>query len=315
MSVEREGAMGVLERNYDERRPRRGGWFDGRGPRRMNTWLIVANVAVFVAALFLGGSDINRNPFFVHGHFSTYHFLRLEVWRLVTFQFLHADVMHIAMNMFGLWVFGPIVESQLGGRKYLAFYLVCGIAGGLMYLLLNLLGFLAGSAGVAHVPALLYGSAKTPLVGASAGVFGMIMASAFIRPNDRMQVLFLPFELKLKQVAYGYVAVAVISLVFGSKNQGGEAAHVGGAVAGFFFVRNSHLLRDFFDVFKDSRKAAGSVVSRGGIARGGGREISDAEIDRILAKVRAEGMASLTAAEKKTLHDRTEQDRRRATGS
>ena len=182
-----------------------------------------------------------------------------------------------------------------------------------MYLLLNLLGYVAGSAGVVHVPVLLYGSAKTSLVGASAGVFGMIMASAFIRPDDRMQMLFLPFELKLKQVAYGYVAVAAISLLFGSRNAGGEAAHVGGAIAGFFFVRNSHLLRDFFDVFKDSRKAGGSRAA--GARSGGAREVSDAEVDRILAKVRAQGMASLTAAEKKTLHDRTEQDRRRATGS
>jgi membrane associated rhomboid family serine protease len=195
------------------------------------------------------------------GHFSTYAgILRLEVWRLITFQFLHGSILHIVFNMLGLWTFGRIVEEQLGSKRYLAFYLVCGMAGGLMYLLLNLLGFIVASTTGFAVPGLLVQHVSTPLIGASAGVFGVIMACAKIAPNDEVSFFGL-IPMKLKQFAYGYVILSLMMLLFGAKNAGGEAAHLGGAIAGFYFIRNSHLLRDFFDVF-------GKAKSRVQAARG-----------------------------------------------
>jgi hypothetical protein len=78
-------------------------------------------------------------PLHALGHFSTYlAVFKLEVWRLVTFQFLHANVTHLLFNMIGLYMFGGMVEQYLGSKRYLAFYLACGICGGLGYLLLNL---------------------------------------------------------------------------------------------------------------------------------------------------------------------------------
>ncbi len=241
-------------------------------------------------------------PLTAYGHFSTTKgFLRLEVWRLVTFQFLHASMTHIFFNMLGLWIFGGIVEQYLGSSRYLAFYLVCGICGGLLYLLLNLLG-------VAHIP--LPGSLKvglsTPLVGASAGVFGVIIACAYIAPNTVVRLLFPPIPMKMKTFAYGYLLIAAANLlVIKGANQGGDAAHVGGALGGYFFIRRPHLLRDFFDVFGNSNKAgpkAGRPVKR----RGGA---SDKEIDRILDKVNTHGLHSLSDTEKKALRKAT-QDRR-----
>jgi membrane associated rhomboid family serine protease len=193
------------------------------------------------------------------GHFSTYTgVLRLEVWRLITFQFLHGGILHLALNMLGLWSFARPVEEHLGPKRYLAFYLMCGIAGGLMYLLLNLAGFTIFATTGAQVPGLLVQHVSTPLIGASAGVFGVIMACAKLAPDEDASIFGL-ISLPMKHFAYGYVIISLIMLLAGARNAGGEAAHLGGAIAGFFFIRNSHLLRDFFDIFgraSDRMKAA-----------------------------------------------------------
>ncbi len=241
------------------------------------------------------GIEVHRlhDPVSAFGYFSTWSgFFGIEMWRFVTFQFLHANWVHLAMNMFGLWVFGGIVESQLGFKKYAAFYLVCGIFGAVGYLALNFLGAGLGL----QLPGLLFDNLRTPLVGASAGVFGVIMACAYIAPQERVILILLPVPLRLWMLAYGYVAIAAFNLLSGGRNAGGDAAHIGGAVAGYFFIRNSHLLRDFFDIFGDSRKPP---------ARG-----DDREVDRILDKTRAEGIGSLTEAERETLRRETERQRR-----
>lgn len=232
------------------------------------------------------------DPLTAFGHFSTGKgafavdhrgvVLGLEVWRLVTFQFLHANIIHIFFNMFGLFIFGSMVERFLGSKRYLAFYLVCGIFGGVTYLLLNLAGQV-----FTGMPGLLPNSPYTPLVGASAGVFGVILAGAYIAPNAMLQLLIPPVPIKLKWFAYGYVALAALSLFTGSANAGGEAAHIGGAVAGAFFIRRSHLLRDFFDVLGDSRKSGATGDTR--------------DIDEILAKVSKDGLGSLSKRERERL--------------
>ena len=257
-----------------------------------------------------------HDALFTLGHFSTYMgFQRLEVWRLITFQFLHGGFLHIAFNMLGLWMFGRVVEDHLGRKKYLAFYLICGICGGLMYLILNGLGTIFARQGWPIIPGLLDISTTTPLVGASAGVFGVIMACAFFEPNVRVQLLFPPVPMRMKVFAYCYVGLAIIMVIWGTSNAGGEAAHVGGAIAGYFFSRNSHLLLDFFDVVGDSRKSPRLAKSKSvadKVLRPAKAEFSQkeqaifAEVDRILAKQRAEGVQSLTDAEKETLKKATD---------
>lgn len=66
----------------------------------------------------------------------------LEVWRLVSFQFLHANIWHVGFNMLGLYFFGSMVEQYLGRKRYAAYYLMCGLSGGVLYLILNLVGAL-----------------------------------------------------------------------------------------------------------------------------------------------------------------------------
>ncbi|MDX2148620.1 MAG: rhomboid family intramembrane serine protease [Planctomycetota bacterium] len=252
--------MGLADRDYSRD--------DGSAPRgatSFNTILIIVNVAIFVLGAF---SQPLRDALRDYGHFSTHHlFKNLEFWRLISFQFLHANLLHLFFNMLGLWIFGKWVEDQLGSKMYAAFYLVCGIFGGVAYCVLNGLGWLSQHYGLPRIPGLLINDTTVNLVGASAGVFGVIMACAFLSPNAVIQLLFPPIPLKMRTFAYAYVGIAVVNLFIngpsGANNAGGDAAHLGGAAAGYFFIRNKHLLRDFFDVFSDSRKA------RGGRARGG----------------------------------------------
>src|SRR4051812_29963339 len=128
-------------------------------------WLIAINVAVFVLDVLTG------QLLTAWGYFSVYAaFARLQLWRIVTFQFLHADPGHIFFNMLSLYFFGPIVENWLGRKRYLAFYLMCGMSGALGYLVLWRAG-------------LVIGSSASPLIGASAGVFGVLIACVRIAPN------------------------------------------------------------------------------------------------------------------------------------
>jgi hypothetical protein len=146
-------------------------------------------------------------------------------------------------------------------------------------------------------------------------VFGVIMACARIEPNTVVQLVFPPIPLKIKWLAYIYVAIAAGNLIFGGANAGGDAAHVGGAIAGFFFIRNPHLLMDFFDVFGDSRAKANKAAKAGrAAARQGPSANEAAEVDRILAKVATQGLHSLTNAEKATLAKTTQRQRERDAG-
>lgn len=318
--------MGIYDREYIRVGRRSTSGMGSVRALSLNTWLIIVNVAVFVLQKFFeaGGVMVQvtryvpvpgtgqfvknlvpMDPLTAFGHFSTYQgFQRLEVWRLVSFQFLHGGFWHIAMNMFGLFIFGGMVEQYLGRKRYLAFYLVCGVFGGIAYLVLNLMEAVLGI----PLPG-AFENPTMPLIGASAGVYGVIVAAAFIAPNAMVMLLFPPVPLKLKWLAYGYVALAAFVVVSGGPNAGGQAAHLGGAVAGYFFIRNAHLLRDFFDVFQDSRKPGGTAGRAGRARRERTPDVG--EVDRILTKVREVGMHALTDGERRTLRRATEAERRK----
>lgn len=246
------------------------------------------------------------------GHFSTAKaFLALEVWRFVSFQFLHVSLIHLGLNLLALWVFGPDVEEYLGRKRYMALYLVCGVFGAVTYLLLNLLGQVIP--GGSMIPGLLVDDIRTPLVGASAGIFGIMLAAAFVAPHRIIQVLFV-FSVRQRPAIYAFFAIAVISLLLNTNNAGGEAAHVGGAAAGYYFIRRMYLLRDFFDVLGED----GDKGKKPGPSRGSPRAVAGeakpvavsvtpepAEVDAILDKIRQQGSQSLTEAERKILAEAT----------
>ena len=251
-------------------------------------------------------------PLWVWGYFSTstalltldqyVGFRGFEFWRFITFQFLHADLMHLLFNMIGLYFFGSLVEQYLGSKRYLAFYLICGMAGAGMYLMLNFAGWSVFSLTGRDLPILLVNDPGTPLVGASAGVFGVVMASAFLVPNARV-LLFFVIPMRLSTLAYGLVAVALLSVFFGSQNAGGQAAHIGGALAGFWFIRHPHSLHGFFDFLGryDPTSRSGAAYRAGRLRTVGA--VEDAEVDRILGKIHREGLQGLTSREKKILRE------------
>ncbi len=252
------------------------------------------------------GNRIGSDLFFVmtpiqaYGHFSTAKgFFGLEVWRLISFQFLHANFTHLFFNMFGMFIFGGMVERQLGFKRYAAFYLVCGICGGIAYLSLNFIGSVLG----VQLPGVLIDRTTMPLVGASAGVFGIIMACAYFYPKAEV-LLFGIVPLTIRTLAYAYVIFAGINLFRSGPNAGGDAAHLGGAIAGYFFIRNLHLLRDFFDIFGNSSKPKDGRPPKSGRTRG-----KPKDIDRILDKVNQEGLASLSEREKRLLRSASEESR------
>lgn len=239
------------------------------------------------------------------GHFSTAKAFvpGFQVWRFITFQFLHYDIMHLAFNMIGLWFVGGMVEQHLGRKRYAAFYLVCGIFGALMYLFLNFLGYSLDSAfgkGAVHIPGVLFNDVYTPLIGASAGVFGVLIAAARLEPNATVWVYFL-FPVRLRIAVLVLAAITLFNLFAGSHNAGGEAAHVGGIIAGYYFIRRPYLLRDFFDVLGNSRRPPrrpGAATARRRPPPSLGLE---GEIERILRKVESEGIQSLSEHEKRLL--------------
>ena len=253
--------MGIYDRDY-YRNPPRGG-FGVFAIWSVTTWLIVLNCVVFVADGVMQRAQVRRameqlqrdvvgldqdeferqqdafderyyalamrgGPITQWGYFSVEKAIfRGQIWRLVTFQFLHATPTHLAMNMFGLFLFGQIVEGQFGSRRYLAFYLLCGLAGAVMYALLWACGILIDSAAV-------------PMVGASAGVFGVMMAAAEIAPE--MEIWIWIATVPIRVLAWVSMAMAALVVLRIGPNAGGEAAHLGGGILGFVLIRNQHFL-------------------------------------------------------------------------
>jgi membrane associated rhomboid family serine protease len=205
----------------------------------VTTWLIVINVAVYVLNMFLVVVKVDprtemgyRVPLLWDlGYFSVDTAIsRFQIWRFITFQFLHdpRGLGHILFNMLALYFFGPLIEAYLGRRRFLAFYLISGIGGGVMYVVLWGLGFISGGA----------------LIGASAGIFGVLVAAARVAP-DATVLIYGAIPMRLKTMAWVMIAIAVFTIFSGGYNAGGEAAHLGGAAIGFLLISNPRLLNPF----------------------------------------------------------------------
>jgi membrane associated rhomboid family serine protease len=204
--------------------------------RSITTWLIIINVVVFIVDILLFRHGIGYvvtiprvgsmlfPPLQFWGHFSEVFAIgKLQLWRFITFQFLHENLSHIVFNMITLYFFGPLVEEEMGRRQFLPFYLLCGMGGAAMYLLLLVLGF--------HI-----GSAWVPLIGASAGIFGVLVAAAVLEPHAEVLVFGI-IPIPLRRMAYLFILYALFTVLFSGSNAGGQAAHLGGAVVGYALTR------------------------------------------------------------------------------
>ncbi|MBX2852511.1 MAG: rhomboid family intramembrane serine protease [Phycisphaeraceae bacterium] len=278
----------------------------GVGRRSITFWLLVINISVFVldGILFRAGVVVGiQTPYGVlpvgplegFGYFSAgTTIFGLQAWRLLTFQFLHGGIGHLLGNMIGLFFFGPMVEQYWGSKRFLAFYLLCGFSGVLGYLALWGSGLVVSQTWV-------------PLVGASAGIFGILVSAAVIAPNTRVLFMLL-FPIPLKVLIWVIIGIAAYTVVAQGNqpgaNAGGEAAHLGGALLGFIFMKKAGLLnwadrlspeaiRDGYNKGRHEKKVKKEQATR-------------QEVDRILAKVSEKGLQSLTSREKKILQQDTD---------
>lgn len=214
----------------------------------------------------------------------------------MSYQFLHYDFMHILFNMIGLYFFGPMLEKWWGSRRFLAFYLLCGISGAAVMTLLS------------FVPGLLFVGSLTQLVGASGSLFGILAGAAVLFPHQRVMLLFPPIPMAMRTMALLFMGLAFLSVMAGTPNAGGDAAHLGGALLGFILIKNARWL-NWADRLSPSAIQDG--VNKGRFERKRRREVADqAEVGRILDKVRDKGLASLTRKEKNTLNEETERQNR-----
>lgn len=236
--------MGIYDREYIRTGGGRGASADEFGRLRalsITAWLIGINVAVYLLDPMLQrlnwvlvqtgpGRYASVPPFEYFGHFSAATAIwGGQVWRFITFQFLHANFQHLLFNMLGLYFFGQMMETYLGRQRFLTFYLLCGVAGAAAYLLLWAAGMLVSNAYV-------------PLVGASAGIFGMLAAAAQVAPRAKVMLMFPPMPVELRTWAYVMLGIATATILFAGPNAGGEAAHLGGALLGIFLIRSPRLL-------------------------------------------------------------------------
>ena len=247
-------------------------------------WLLIVNIVVFLSGFLI--------PKF--GAFLLYWFsvwpkdlgMSMQIWRLITYQFLHGGLGHIFWNMFILFFFGSMLERLWGSRKFLTFYLVCGATGGIFYPILAHIGWLD----VAF------------LIGASGSILGMLAAAAILFPNMIVYV-FGVFPLRMSIVAIILVVMSILPLLRPdvSANAGGEAAHLGGMVAGAIYVISEKWRQKF------------KMKVQTGIWQKKMTEHRDLqlELDRILKKVHDHGLHSLTHREKKILKQATKSEQMR----
>lgn len=251
--------------------------------------ILIANAAVFVLDyLILQRSTGYPPPLLKFGAFtieSGLHELRL--WEFFTFQFLHANELHILLNSVGLFFFGPWLERHLGSRHFLIYYLLCGAAGAGFYTLISYLGI---------IPLVTY----MPLVGASAGIYGIFMGVAIVSPDLRVQLLFPPIVLTMRQIAIVILAFATVKVIFNLKNAGGDAGHLGGAILGFLLMRFAPWLgrAPKMDIHapRFSQRYESKLSPRSNLQLS-----EDSEVDTILDKISKEGFQSLTEEEKAIL--------------
>lgn len=262
----------------------------------MVAWLLGINAGIFLLNNVLLGSS--RGDGFSParwGYFSVEKgIFGLQIWRWITYQFLHAGFGHVLFNMIGLYFFGPLMERWWGSRRFLAFYLLCGVGGAALFSLFT------------FVPDVIGVTSRSRMVGASGALFGILVGCAVLYPHQQVMLLIPPIPMKMRTMAMVFLGLALLSLMAGAQNAGGEAAHLGGALLGWILIRNPGWL-DFANT-----EISEKIQHRRATHQRDNRAKEEAEIDRILDKVRDKGLASLTNKEKKTLQRAT--DRQRGVG-
>jgi membrane associated rhomboid family serine protease len=262
-----------------------------RSPLSLTPWvrrLIIANAVVYLLTI-----TVFTGVWFAQSFAFAPLAVAKQPWTVVTYMFLHAGFLHLVFNCLVLFFFGPAVEEHMGGWAFIRYYFLCGIGGAVLSFALVFL-----SAG--------------PVVGASAAVYGVSLAFAYYWPNTPIYVFPLPFPIKVKWVV-AFLAATDLLVVW--RNDGvAHLAHLGGFLFGFIYLKTERLLASRAKGALEPRTEArvlvhpSAEVARHREVPPTRRDREDAtqrEIDRVLDKISAKGMGSLTAEERRFLNDQS----------
>ncbi len=186
----------------------------------VTTALIVANVAMFLLQNLIPGLIV---PFALWplGASAMSSQVSFAPWQLVTYAFLHGGLTHLAFNMFALYMFGSAIEQVFGTRRFVLYYFVAVISAALTQLV-----FSAVTGG-------LY-----PTVGASGGIFGILLAYGMYFPHTRLMLLFPPIPMRARTFVILYAVIELFLGVTGTQEGVAHFAHLGGMIGGYLLLRS-----------------------------------------------------------------------------
>jgi len=189
--------------------------------------LVLINALVYFAVLlfFRTQDSLYKEVYWIYGLMPKLVFAHWHLWQLVTYSFLHANIGHILFNMLALWMFGSTLEQYFGGRRFLEFYFFCVVGAALVTVLLT---FTMGD--------FLRMSPETPTIGASGGIYGVLLGFGYLFPNREIFMFPWPFAIKAKYLVTILILIALASSLGGS-NGVANIAHLGGALFGYLYLK------------------------------------------------------------------------------
>lgn len=290
--------------------------------------LLIVNVVVFLATYLFRTIGVDLNNVLGLHFFLAPDF---HIYQLFTYMFAHGGFSHIFFNMFALWMFGCIVERTWGPKKFLTYYIVCGVGAGLFQELAQFAQFyFIASEQLPHftlAQTMKVANANVwTTVGASGAVYGILLAFGMLYPEERIFIFPLPVPIKAKWFVMGYAAIELF-MAYSSTGDGvAHLAHLGGMVFGFFLIRywrrhpdirySRRSGQQFFDSMRASWERRTGRKDRGGVFTNSAntrhesdwdynarRKAEQERMDEILDKIRRNGYESLTREEKQQLFD------------
>lgn len=189
--------------------------------------ILIINVLCWLAMYVLAGRGLDQ-VIYKWGALSYVETPFFYPHQFITYMFLHGGFQHMFFNMFAIFMFGRILESVWGPKRFLTYYILTGIGAALAQIIIYYLAI--------HVfPE--YGIMPYPMVGASGAVFGVLVAFGMLFPNEKLFIIPFPFPIKAKYFVIGY---GVLELALGLSNNPNDNvahfAHLGGLITGFFIV-------------------------------------------------------------------------------
>ena len=291
--------------------------------------LLIVNFLAFVATWVFEMRGIDLTSLLGLHFFLAKDF---HIYQFVTYMFLHGGFSHIFFNMFALWMFGAVIERVWGPKKFLFYYISCGIGAGLIqeiaqygsYMAEGLAAYEYVRIGTTQMATADYLNLWTT-IGASGAVYAILLAFGMIFPNERLFIIPFPFPIKAKWLVLGYIAIELFSALSGPGDGVAHMAHLGGMLFGFIMIRywkkhpgssarfGRSRGQEFFDHMKqrfDERKQTShrQQPEQPQERPQKPKRQNQEEIDAILDKIRKSGYDSLTKEEKKKLFDQSKEN-------